>query len=176
MSIRARLTVLFGLFFVLLLALAGFAVVQANSIRQISTSLDVRWLPGTGELGEVADSLSEFRLAETYRMLADNPVAKAAAEALAEKRRATIDGLVDKYGAETAGAEQSSVLGAFRSTWAAYLRDHDAWIAGNDTGATRDSIYLTRSAAQHGVNDAAIDGVIASNFQAADADNEAASP
>ena len=47
-------------------------------------------------------------------------------------------------------------------------------LAGDDTGATRDSIYLTRSAAQHGVNDAAIDGVIASNFQAADADSEAA--
>ena len=82
MSIRTRLTVLFGLFFVLLLALAGFAIVQVNSMRQISTSLDVRWLPGTGELGEVADSLSEFRLAETYRVLADNPVAKAAAEAM----------------------------------------------------------------------------------------------
>ena len=174
MLIRTRLAILFGLFFALLLVLAAFAIIQVNSIQQIATVMDERWLPGTAELGEVADSLSEFRLAETYRMLADNPVAKAAAEALAEKRRATINGLVGKYGAETAGPEQSSVLGAFRSTWAAYLRDHDAWIAGNDTGATRDSTYLTQSGAQHGINDAAIDGVIASNFQAADADSEAA--
>ena len=175
LSIRSRLTAYIGIFAFLVLAVASTAIVALSSVDRDAESVNQKWLAGTRILGELGDRVSEFRLAETYRALAADAAAAAAAEEMAIAHRNAIEDLVPKY-ISTVGADQpeGDVL-AFTAAWRDYLIVHDAWLRADVYGRTRN---LARSNSslhwRYKVVDQAVEQLKSENFLAADRQTAAA--
>ena len=86
-------------------------------------------------LGELADRLSEFRLAETYRAVALYPKTRAEAESLAEEQRHVIEKLQDEYVTLLGDKDAHASIVPVRVAWRAYEAAHDAWITADIDGA-----------------------------------------
>lgn len=127
-SLQAQLSLFIGAFLAIVL---GLAVLSAQSLRAVygrTDALASKWIEATRLLGDLADSISEFRIAETYRALADTEEELVAAERRATKGRLRIEELQKNYYA-LFRAEPRPDLAKFRDALAAYLAAHDDWMA-----------------------------------------------
>jgi diguanylate cyclase (GGDEF)-like protein len=127
MSLRLRLA---APAVALLIVLVGLAVFTVSSLVVIDRRMEestTKWLSSAQIVGELADRISEFRIAETYRALATNPRSRKDAELLAEGHRRIIEELQAEY-ARDVGTESTADLHAFQTAWTAYLAGHEAWI------------------------------------------------
>src|ERR1700733_4011268 len=96
-SIRARLSLFIMAFVVLVIGSAASTIVALRIVNLQTKELDQKWLAGSAMLGELADQLSEHRIAETYRALAPDSKARAEAELLALEHRRAIQDLQNEY-------------------------------------------------------------------------------
>ncbi len=126
-SLQAQLALFIGAFLAIVL---GLAVLSTQSLRSVDAKTDAlasKWIEGTRLLGELSDRISEFRIAETYRALADSDEDRIAAEQRAATNRLVIEQLQRDYFA-LFGAEPRPDLAKLRDALAAYLAAHDAWM------------------------------------------------
>jgi len=125
-SLQAQLALFIGAFVAIVL---GLAILSAQSLRSVDAKTDAlasKWIEGTRILGELSDRISEFRIAETYRALANSDDERIAAEQRALDNRLIIEELHHDYFALF--AEPRPDLTKFHDALATYLAAHDAWM------------------------------------------------
>ncbi|HVY51895.1 MAG TPA: sensor domain-containing diguanylate cyclase, partial [Devosia sp.] len=123
---------------VLTIIIAVAASLVLTGIDRQTEAIGNIWFQSSGLLKEMADQLSEFRVAEGYRALAQTGPERAAAEDLASEHRRSIADLESQYVSLMAGVDGAPSLVPFRLRWEQYQRAHDAWVA-SDTDGSRDS-------------------------------------
>ncbi|HEY8063611.1 MAG TPA: EAL domain-containing protein [Methylosinus sp.] len=126
-SLQAQLALFIGAFLAIVLGLAVLSMQSLRSVDAKTDALATKWIEGTRLLGELSDRISEFRIAETYRALADTDEDRIAAEQRAATNRLVIEQLQRDYFA-LFGAEPRPDLAKVRDALAAYLAAHDAWM------------------------------------------------
>lgn len=157
-TLQAQLALFIGAFLAIVLGLALLSTQSLRVVEGKTEALASKWIDGTRILGELTDRISEFRIAETYRVLAETDEERITAEQRAAEHRVVIEELRHDYEL-LFDAERRLDLAEFRDALAAYFAAHDAWIAREpDVAAIR---------AGHGVN--ALHGLYRATDEAADA-------
>ncbi|PWB94577.1 putative bifunctional diguanylate cyclase/phosphodiesterase [Methylosinus sporium] len=157
-TLQAQLALFIGAFLAIVLGLALLSTQSLRVVEGKTEALASKWIDGTRILGELTDRISEFRIAETYRALAEAEEERIAAEQRAAEHRVVIEELRHDYEL-LFDAEQRPDLAKFRDALAAYFAAHDDWMAREpDVAAIR---------AGHGVN--ALHGLYRTTDEAADA-------
>jgi diguanylate cyclase (GGDEF)-like protein len=160
-SVRARLISYYLLSVALLIGVSVYALVQMLALDRLTESLDRKWVVGTRVLGEMADLLSETRLAETLLALATDQEqtdrALASAEGymneMAEQRAAY--GMLDKT------EEEQSLLATFDRDWRTWAAEHRAWVAlPHDSRLAASPAFQLRAHDLYRIADAAVDALI----------------
>ena len=95
--------------------------------RQIET-LNRKWLAGTQLLGDLKNTIAEFRIAEGYRFLAADQPAVIQAEFLAERQAAVVGQLLTRFKRRAREIAMVEDVGRFEATWRELLANHKAWI------------------------------------------------
>jgi diguanylate cyclase (GGDEF)-like protein len=169
-SIRARLTLFIMAFVTIVVGVAVSGVLTLRSVDLKTKEIDQKWLAATATLAEIADRISEYRIAEGYRALAPGPSGREEAEVLANGHRREIQKLQNSYVTLLGDDAQSADLDSFRTAWNAYSTEHDAWVQSDFEGALENAERhnqllqrLYKSA------DLAVDRLIATNTSAAHA-------
>jgi len=169
-SIRARLTLSIMAFVAIIAGVAVSGVLGLRSVDLKTKEIDQKWLAGTAMLAEIADRISEYRIAEGYRALAPGPKGRAEAELLADGHRREIQNLQNKYAALLGNRVRSADLDSFRTAWNAYYTEHDAWVHAEGDATLGDSVRYNKSLQQlYKTADVAVDRLIAANTSAAHA-------
>ncbi|MCZ8548623.1 EAL domain-containing protein [Mesorhizobium qingshengii] len=157
-SVRARLVSYYLLSVALLVGVSGYALVQMLVLDRLTESLDRKWVVGTRLLGEMADLLSETRLAETRLVLAadqeqaDQALAAAEGYMLSVAYQRAAYGLLDKTD------EGLSLLSTFDRTWNTWAAEHRAWISlPDDRRRAASTAFQLRADALYGIADKAVD-------------------
>ena len=160
-SVRARLISYYLLSVALLIGVSVYALLQMAALDRLTESLDRKWVVGTRVLGEMADLLSETRLAETHLALAadqeqtDQALAEADEfmKAIAEQRAA--------YGLLHKTEEELSLLGTFDRDWSTWAAEHRAWISlPHDRRLAISPAFQLRAHDLYRIADDAIDALI----------------
>src|SRR3569833_3190188 len=115
-SIQTRLAATIGALALIIAGLALAATLPFKSIDEKFERVDQKWLASTEMLGELADRISEFRLAETYRALAPEKAGRDAAERLASEHRDAIDQIRLEYFTLNGGAGLRQIA-EFNNAW-----------------------------------------------------------
>ena len=161
-------------FVVIVVGVAVSAVLALRSVDLKTKEIDQKWLAATAMLAEMADRISEYRIAEGYRALAPGPKARAEADLLADGHRRVIQSLQNKYATLLSNSVQRADLDSFRTAWHAYYTEHDAWVQAEPDGALGDLARYNKSLQRlYKVADEAVDRLIAANESAAHAQAEA---
>ena len=95
--------------------------------RQIET-INRKWLAGTQLLGDLKNTIAEFRVAEGYRFLAADQPAVIQAEFLAERQATVVGELLTRFERMAGEIDMVEDLGRFNATWRELLANHKAWI------------------------------------------------
>lgn len=157
-TLQAQLALFIGAFLAIVLGLALLSTQSLRVVEGKTEALASKWIDGTRILGELTDRISEFRIAETYRVLAETDEERITAEQRAAEHRVVIEELRHDYEL-LFDAERRLDLAEFRDALAAYFAAHDAWMAREpDVAAIR---------AGHGVK--ALHGLYRATDEAADA-------
>ena len=127
-SIQGQLSFFTGTFLAIILGLVFASNIGLQMADQKTDELNRTWFAGTVALGELADRLSEFRIAEGYRALAATVERREQAELLADEHRRTIEELQVEYTTLLAGRGANAHMEEVRATWKAFEAAHDAWI------------------------------------------------
>ena len=173
-SIRARLTLFIMAFVTIVVGVAVSGVLTLRSVDLKTKEIDQKWLAATATLAEIADRISEYRIAEGYRALAPGPSGRAEAEVLADGHRREIQILQDSYATLLGEDAQSADLESFRTAWNAYSTEHDAWVQSDIEGALENTERYNQLLQQlYKTADLAVDRLIATNTSAAHAQAEA---
>src|ERR1700729_2069927 len=138
-SIRARLTLFIMAFVTIVIGVAVSGVLTLRSVDLKTKEIDQKWLAATAMLAEIADRISEYRIAEGYRALASGPKDREEAEVLANGHRREIQKLQSGYTALLGNDSQSADLDAFRTAWNAYYTEHDAWVQSDAKGVVENA-------------------------------------
>jgi diguanylate cyclase (GGDEF)-like protein len=169
-SIRARTTLFILGFVAIVVGLAVSGELVLKSVGAKTEEIDQKWLAGMATLAEIGDSVSEYRIAEGYRVLASGSKARADAELLADEHRRVIQNLQNAYATLLGSHAQIADLVLFRTAWTAYYTQHDAWVRANEDGAPSDAAFYRGTLQQLYMDtDAAVDRLIATNLSAAHA-------
>lgn len=169
-SIRARLTLFIIAFVTIVVGLAVSGVLTLRSVDLKTKEIDQKWLAATATLAEIADRISEYRIAEGYRSLASGPGGRAQAEVLADGHRHAIENLLDSYAALLGEDIQKTDLNLFRSAWNVYFTEHDAWVQSDIEGALQNTEQHNQVLDRlYKAADLAVDRLIAANTLAAHA-------
>jgi diguanylate cyclase (GGDEF)-like protein len=173
-SIRARLTLFIMAFVTIVVGMAASGVLTLRSVDLKTKEIDRKWLAATAMLAEIADRISEYRIAEGYRALAPGPSGRAEAEVLADRHRLEIQTLQNSYVALLGHDVQSADLDSFRTAWNAYSTEHDAWVQSGIDGALEDAERHKQLLQRlYKRADLAVDQLIATNTSAAHAQAKA---
>src|SRR5258708_31671980 len=72
-SIRIHLSLVFLLFFLLVIVLGLFSISRLSQFNKVSAGIADVWLPKTRMLGDLNNFTSDFRAAEGRELLSSNP-------------------------------------------------------------------------------------------------------
>jgi diguanylate cyclase (GGDEF)-like protein len=167
-SIRTRLTFFIMAFVAIVIGVAVSGVLGLRFVDLRTKEIDQKWLAATAMLAEIADRISEYRIAESYRALAPGLKGRAEAELLADGHRREIQNLQNRYTALLGNRAQTADLASFRTAWHAYYTEHDAWVQSEAEGAPKDPDRHNQSLQSlYKAADLAVDRLIATNTSAA---------
>jgi len=167
-SIRVRLTLFIMAFAAIVVGVAVSGVLGLRFVNLKTTEIDQKWLAATAVLAEIADRISEYRIAEGYRALASGPEGRAEAEVLALGHRREIQNLQNKYATLLGNQSQSADFDAFRTAWRAYYTEHDAGVQREDDATFAGPARYNKSLQLlYQTADVAVDRLIAANTSAA---------
>jgi diguanylate cyclase (GGDEF)-like protein len=169
-SIRARLTLFIVAFVAIVVGLAVSGELVLKSVGMKTEEIDQKWLAGMAVLAEMGDRVAEYRIAEGDQVLASEPEGRAEAESLVAEHRREIQVLQTAYAPLLVDDARIADLASFRTAWAAYDRQHDAWVRGGGGDSPDDvALYNGRLQQLYKDTDAAVDRLIAVHLSAAHA-------
>lgn len=143
-SVSTRFTILIVGLLLILIFVAGVSIIGLTFVNNNAQRITDRWLNGTQILGQVSGQVSEFRIAESYRVLAIEPNYESEADALANHHRDTITFLLDRYTSVVGRELPKAEFEVFTRAWSEYLGGHDRWVA-SDADAVQASPALAGS-------------------------------
>ena len=146
-SIQVGLSLVFGLFLLVMVLLGGFSIGQLRAVNHASVLVRSHWLPSTQALGDLNNYTSDARAAEASRLLVETPQQLSAL--LTEMTE--LDRQIAKAAADYRHLEHEE---SERTLFATFVADWDAYVAcahqvfalqdaGDFQGAR--ALYLNRS-------------------------------
>ena len=127
-SLRIRLTASIAALLLIFAIVSVTAIVSLVRIdRQIET-INRKWLAGTQMLGDLKNTVSEFRVAEGYRFLATDQSGVVQAEFLAERQATIVSELIGRFAHMAAEVDMLDDFDRFQSAWRNLLSNHRTWI------------------------------------------------
>lgn len=172
-TIHSKLTACFAAFVIVIVAMSALAVGALLAVDGRANELSTRWLGGTRLLGELGDTLTEFRLDEANLAHERDDGVRLQLLESARRRAVMIDSEVADYRG-MADADAQSALTDFERKWRAFHAAHGSWITqpSHDVPADRSDATLGSLYADA---DHAADQVIAANTDAATRESKAIS-
>jgi diguanylate cyclase (GGDEF)-like protein len=153
----------------LLIGVSVYALFQMTALDRLTEALDRKWVAGTRVLGEMADLITEVRLAETHLALASDQVQTDRALAAADRYTNAIVKARAAYAALEKTEQEQGLLRTFDQDWGAWAAEHDAWIAlPHDRRFAASPVFQLRADALYRIADDAIDALIDVNSAGAD--------
>ncbi|MFA6156258.1 putative bifunctional diguanylate cyclase/phosphodiesterase [Mesorhizobium sp.] len=128
-SVRARLISYYLLSVALLVGVSVYALIQMLALDRLTEALDRRWVVGTRVLGEMADLLSETRLAEIRLALAPDQEKVDQAVAATDGYMTSLGYHRAAYGLLDKTEEEQSLLASFDGALDSWTAEHRAWLA-----------------------------------------------
>ncbi len=122
LSIRLRLTVVFALFFLLVLGLGTFGTRKLSEVNAVSAEIRNHWLQATRLLGDLSNFMSDFRSAEGTHLLSVTATELRASDREAAELRSTVARVQRSYESLSRGLPESAMYRTFDRQWAAYLQ------------------------------------------------------
>ena len=151
-SIRARLSLVFALFLLLVVGVGLFSINRLGTLNEASTDIRNHWLSAAPVLGEINNLISDFRANEAASLTA----LEAPEAALVQRERANLAQALQKtranYEALPKDAVELELYGRFTGQWDTYRGAADAVVALAVAGKRRDAIALHRSSAREAFN------------------------
>lgn len=176
LSLRTRLTLYVSAFMLLLLAVSAVAGWSLIKVQQRTYDLAAKWLTETRQIGELGDSLQEFRLAElSYAAAKKEEAREAAQDELTEHGDIINQSIADlrKLRAKdiAENAEDAELIEMVAATWSDYYFSHLLWIKSAELPDFFDNDVQGRALREKYLKfDASIDALMSSNKRHADAE------
>jgi diguanylate cyclase (GGDEF)-like protein len=159
-SVQARLISYYLLLVALLIAMSVYALVQMLALDRLTESLDRKWVVGTRTLGEMADLLSETRLAEIRLALASDQTQADRALAAAEDNLRSMSYQRAAYGMLDRTEEELAPLAAFDKALNIWEKEHRAWTSMSpERRAAASTSFQLRADALYKAADDAVDAL-----------------
>jgi signal transduction histidine kinase len=121
-SIRATLSCVFLLLFLLIIALGFEALRSINHVNEASSEIRNRWLPSTRALGDLNNYTTDFPAAEAALRRAESRSEKAAIERQMARLDRDIAAAQRAYGQIHHDPAEAQLYGRFAADWAEYRR------------------------------------------------------
>jgi signal transduction histidine kinase len=119
-SIKARLSLVFLFFFLLVIALGFESLRSLNYVNDASAQIRVRWLPSTRALGDLNNLTTDFPAAETAMLRANSVSERATTEQQMTDLDRGIGAAQLAYRQIRHDATENDLYGRFESRWSAY--------------------------------------------------------
>jgi diguanylate cyclase (GGDEF)-like protein len=159
-SVRVKLISYYLLSVALLIGVSVYALVQMLSLDRLTESLDRKWVGRTRVLGEMADLISETRLAETRLAFATDQEQTDQALAAADEYMKAIAEQRAAYGPLHKTEEELRLLATFDRDWSIWAAEHRAWIAlPHDRRLAASPAFQLRAHALYRIADDAVDAL-----------------
>lgn len=134
-SILVRLMLFIGALVVIIVGLGGGSAVALRVVDLKTEEIAQKWLVGTALLGEIRDTVGEFRIAELNYALAHDRKERAEADVAADTDKRHITDLEHQYVTLIGDQLPEGALDPFREAWKNYQAEHDAWVKADANGA-----------------------------------------
>jgi len=157
-SIRFHLSLVFFLFFLLVIVLGLFSLSRLSEFNRASASIANVWLPNTRMLGDLNNFTSDFRATEGRVLLSSNANQIAATEGEVEKLDRSIAQAQRGFEQLSHDEVELELYARFNETWAEYRKTAAQVLALSQANRKADAttMYLTTSQAAY---DAASDAL-----------------
>lgn len=151
-SIRARLSLVFALFLLLVVGVGLFSINRLGTLNDASAEIRSHWLSAAPVLGEINNLVSDFRANEAASLTA----LEAPEAALVQGERANLSQALQKTRAAYEAIPKDSVeldlYGRFTGQWEVYRTAADRVVALAVAGKRRDAIAQHRNASREAFN------------------------
>ena len=151
-SIRARLSLVFGLFLLLVVGVGLFSINRLGTLNEASAEIRSHWLSAAPVLGELNNLISDFRAAEAATLIALEPVESATAQRELAALTVALNKTRAAYEVIPKDAVELQLYGRFTGQWDAYRRAADEVMALVAAGKRREAIAMNKSASREAFN------------------------
>ena len=151
-SIRARLSLVFALFLLLVVGVGLFSINRIGTLNEASTEIRSHWLSAAPVLGELNNLVSDFRAAEAASLIALEPGDAAAAQRELAALTMALHKTRTAYEGMPKDAVELQYYGRFTGQWDAYRRAADEVVALVAAGKRREAIAMNKSASREAFN------------------------
>jgi diguanylate cyclase (GGDEF)-like protein len=134
LSIKAKLSVGFGLSLALIFAIGAISLVQFRNINMLSARVTEGWLPQIEALGEIKRAMGEHYSLAKRRMNTTDPLQIAADSAAMQAAQAEVDVSTYRFRMLADRPDEFALLAQIDTAWAAYWQSFDTVVAQIDAG------------------------------------------
>lgn len=134
LSIKAKLSVGFGLSLALIFAIGAISLVQFRNINMLSARVTEGWLPQIVALGEIKRAMGEHYSLAKRRMNTTDPYQIAADSAAMQAAQAEVDVSTYRFRMLADRPDEFALLAQIDTAWAAYWQSFDTVVAQIDAG------------------------------------------
>lgn len=135
-----------GLAFTIMLAvIAGLGLTsldRVGAVNDLNSQMRQRWLPASQRIGDLHSFTSQYRIAQSALVLADNDKERRLAGRQIKNGRGTIEKLIKTYKDLAHEKEQQAAVKAVAEAWAAYDQQTDLIINAASTGDQAGAVAL----------------------------------
>ena len=163
-SLKAKTRAVFGLFLLLFVGGAAFAIQESAAVSRQAELAKVVWEARIVGANEILGNAREYRIAEALRLMPSSPEMTAQANDDLADSRSRMDKALADYKAMLRAGELPSEINTTEGLWADYVAGNEAMLAYVDNGETEaaadrfrnsaSSFYLVTNAAGGLVTDA----------------------
>ena len=134
LSIRASLTSSLVIVLVLMVVVSASAITSLVTANHHLQTINRKWLIGSQLLGDLKNTISEFRVVEGYRTLAPDQPSETQMEFLADRYGSSVVELLAKCKTLIRTPGMSEDLQTLDDSWKAFLKQRQTWLASPASG------------------------------------------
>lgn len=122
LSIRLKLTLVFVSFFVIFGAFTVFTVDRMTRLNDLSTEMEVNWLPSAIATATMNRLSSDYRIAEAMHVLSESEKEKRSLETVMDSLEQQVDDWRQQYEPLISSASEKDIYEEFITSYMAYLK------------------------------------------------------
>lgn len=146
LSIRSKLFAAFGLVYMILLSLGGFAINRIESVDQLAAELRDHWLPDVETLGRFSRATERVRLNEAKWLVALNDEERATSTQILQEQVQQANAALGSYRRVGHDNEETRHFDDITNAWHAYLEKGPRIAELQQSGKLAESVLLLRQA------------------------------